>query len=211
VKLTFELSLPIIVLSILYILKAYLKISRPSPLPLGCIIPKLCVVCPDEILRYNRVDENDDKDNEESRAGKHLQREIRWAQFRVNWGYLCQMARNTTQFQRALRFEKMKIDPSKSALEYQPHERLALELVNEAAEMRWKLFRWQAGLLSRTMLRLSTHPQVVINLLAHYKQLEQEMVTLADMAEDDCFRQMLIERLGLTNWGLYDGGSPTPA
>jgi hypothetical protein len=166
-------------------------------------------VRPDEILRYNRVDEDGDK--EDNRVGKHLQREVCWAKFRVNWGYLCQMVRNTTQFQRALRFEKMKIDPSKSALDYQPHERLALELVNEATEMRWKLFRWQAGVLSRTMLRLSTDPQVLINLLAHYKQLEQEMVTLADMAEDECFRQMLIERLGLTNWGLYDGGSPTPA
>jgi len=30
---------------------------------------------------------------------------------------------------------------------------------------------------------------------------------LTTMAEDDCYQQMLGERLGLTNWGLIQGGS----
>ncbi|MCI0420572.1 MAG: hypothetical protein L0312_15330 [Acidobacteria bacterium] len=39
-------------------------------------------------------------------------------------------------------------------------------------------------------------------LLAQYKHLEQEIVTLTSMAQDDCYYTMLVERLGLTNWGL---------
>jgi hypothetical protein len=38
--------------------------------------------------------------------------------------------------------------------------------------------------------------------LAQYKHLEQEIVTLTSMAQDDCYYTMLVERLGLTNWGL---------
>lgn len=39
-------------------------------------------------------------------------------------------------------------------------------------------------------------------LLAQYKHLKQEVVTLTSMAQDDCYYTMLFERLGLTNWGL---------
>jgi hypothetical protein len=39
-------------------------------------------------------------------------------------------------------------------------------------------------------------------LLAQYKHLEQEILTLTSMAQDDCSYTMLIERLRLTNWGL---------
>jgi len=191
--------------SAVYILGAYLKISRPAPLALGCIIPKLCAVGSEEIIRYNDVSED------VSPVPNHLRREVRWAQFRVNAGYLREMSWNTTLFQRALRFEKMKIDPSKSALEYQPREILALRMVNEAATVRLKLFRWQATLLSRAILGLTVDQQVLIRLLAQYKHLEQEIVTLASMADDDCFHQMLIERLGLMDWNLYEGGSSTPA
>ena len=203
VRLIVELSLPVIFLVAVFAARAYLKLERPSPLALGAIIPKLCVVGSDEILRYNEMAAD--------RAEKHLRREARWKQFRVNWGYLNGMAWNTTLFQRALRFEKMKIDPGKSALDYQPRETLAWELVDEAAAMRWDLFRWQAALLARALLGLSCDQQVSITLLAKYKHLEQEMVALAGMAEDDCYHAMLIERLGLNAWGLYEGGSSTPA
>jgi hypothetical protein len=114
-------------------------------------------------------------------------------------------------FQRAVRFEKMKIDPVKSALEYEQREILILELVNQADEMRWTLFRAQAVLLLRTMLRLGIEQELFIILLAQYKKLEEDIVALAGMAEDDCYRQMLIERLGLNDWGLIEGGSPGPA
>ena len=33
----------------------------------------------------------------------------------------------------------------------------------------------------------------------------------AHYTEDDCYREMLVERLGLSNWGLIDGGSAEPA
>jgi hypothetical protein len=203
VRLIVELSLPVILLAAAFAVKAYLKLERPSPRALGVIIPRLCVVGSDEILRYNEMDAD--------QAEKHLRREARWKQFRVNRGYLNGMAWNTTLFQRALRFEKMKIDPGKSALDYQPRETLVWELVDDAAAMRWELFRWQAALLARSLLGLSGGQQVSISLLAKYKHLEQEMVALAGMADDDCYHAMLIERLGLNSWGLHEGGASEPA
>jgi hypothetical protein len=157
-----------------------------------------------EILRFNSSEED------EELVAKHLRREVRWKQFRVNWGYLSEETWNTTLFQRAVRFEKIKIDPTKSALEYEQREILILELVGEAADMRWKLFRSQATLLFRVMLGLHMDQQVLITLLGEYKQLEEDIVALAGMAEEDCYRQMLLERLGLS-WGLIEGGSSTPA
>jgi hypothetical protein len=206
VTLLVEVVLPAgVLLAVLFAASLYRKLKYPSPLALGCIIPKLCVVGSAEILRYNKKEDN------EQRTAKHLWREVRWKQFRVNWGYLCEEASNTMLFQRAVRFEKMKIDPVKSALEYEQREILILELVYQADEMRWTLFRAQAALLVRTMLRLSVDQELFITLLAQYKKLEEDIVALAGMAEDDCYRQMLVERLGLNDWGLIEGGSPGPA
>ena len=206
VTLLVEVILPAgVLLAVLFAASLYRKLKYPSPLALGCIIPKLCVVGSAEILRYNK------KEEDEQRTAKHLRREVRWKQFRVNWGYLCEEASNTMLFQRAVRFEKMKIDPVKSALEYEQREILILELVYQADEMRWTLFRAQAALLVRTMLRLSVVQELFITLLAQYKKLEEDIVALAGMAEDDCYRQMLVERLGLNDWGLIEGGSLEPA
>jgi hypothetical protein len=206
VTLLVEVVLPAgVLLAVLFAASLYRKLKYPSPLALGCIIPKLCVVGSAEILRYNK------KEGDEQRTAKHLWREVRWKQFRVNWGYLCEEASNTMLFQRAVRFEKMKIDPAKSALEYEQREILILELVYQADEMRWTLFRAQAALLVRTMLRLSVDQELFITLLAQYKKLEEDIVALAGMAEDDCYRQMLLERLGLNDWGLIEGGSAEPA
>ena len=206
VTLLVEVVLPAgVLLAVLFAASLYRKLKYPSPLALGCIIPKLCVVGSAEILRYNK------KEEDEQRTAKHLRREVRWKQFRVNWGYLCEEASNTMLFQRAVRFEKMKIDPVKSALEYEQREILILELVYQADEMRWTLFRAQAALLVRTMLRLSVDQEIFITLLAQYKKLEEDIVALAGMAEDDCYRQMLVERLGLNDWGLIEGGSLEPA
>jgi hypothetical protein len=206
VTLLVEVVLPAgVLLVVVFAASLYRKLKYPSPLALGCIIPKLCVVGSAEILRYNK------KEDDEQRTAKHLWREVRWKQFRVNWGYLCEEASNTMLFQRAVRFEKMKIDPAKSALEYEQREILILELVYQADEMRWTLFRAQAALLVRTMLRLSVDQELFITLLAQYKKLEEDIVALAGMAEDDCYRQMLVERLGLNDWGLIEGGSPGSA
>jgi hypothetical protein len=206
VTLLVEVVLPAgVLLAVLFAASLYRKLKYPSPLALGCIIPKLCAVGSAEILRYNK------KEEDEQRTAKHLRREVRWKQFRVNWGSLCEEESNTMLFQRAVRFEKMKIDPAKSALEYEQREILILELVNQADDMRWTLFRAQAVLLLRTMLRLGIDQELFITLLAQYKKLEEDIVALAGMAEDDCYREMLVERLGLSNWGLIEGGSPGPA
>jgi hypothetical protein len=208
VTLLVEVVLPAcVLLAVLFAASLYRKLKYPSPLAMGCIIPKVCVVGAVEILRYNKKDKSED----EQSVAKHLRREVLWKQLKVNWGYLCEEAWNTTLFQRAVRFEKMKIDPTKSALQYEQREILILELVDQTDEMRWTLFRAQATLLFRTALRLSIDQEIFITVLAQYKKLEEDIVALAGMAEDDCYREMLMERLGLNNWGLIEGGSPEPA
>ena len=206
VTLLAEVTLPVIALLLgSFALRLYAKINYPSPLAMGCIIPKVCVVGSVEILHYNKRNVE-----EEQSTGKHLQREVLWKQFKVNWGYLSEETWNTSLFQRAVRFEKMKIDPKKSALDYEPREILILELVDQADKMRRMLFRAQAGLLLRMIFRLGIDQETFISVLGHYKKLEEDIVALAGMAEDDCYREMLVERLGLSNWGLIEGGSPEP-
>lgn len=201
-----EVILPILVLLIgVVVIRSYRRIDSPSPLAIGCIMPRVCVVGSVEILRFNK------KNLDEQLKAKHLRREVLWKQFKVNWGYLCQQAWNTTLFQRAVRFEKIKIDPTKSALEYEPRETLILELVDEANKVRWMLFRAQAVLLMRTFLRLSIDQDMFLSVLGYYKKLEEDIVELAGMAEDECYREMLVERLGLNNWRLISGGSADPA
>ena len=200
-----EVILPILIIIGVFVVKSYRRIDSPPPLAIGCIMPKVCVVGSVEILHFNK------KNLDEELTAKHLKREVLWKQFKVNWGYLCQEAWNTTLFQRAVRFEKIKIDPTKSALEYEPRETLILELVDEANKVRWMLFRAQATLLMRTFCRLSIDQEMFISVLAYYKKLEDDIIELAGMAEDDCYRRMLIERLGLNNWRLIPGGGADPA
>jgi hypothetical protein len=201
-----ELILPILVLFIgVVVIRSYRRIDSPSPLAIGCIMPKVCVVGSVEILHFNK------KKLDEQLKAKHLLREVLWKQFKVNWGYLCQETWNTTLFQRAVLFELMKIDPTKSALEYNSRETLIAALVDEAAKIRWMLFRAQATLLMRAFFRLSIDQEMFLSVLGYYKKLEEDIVELAGMAEDDCYREMLVERLGLNNWRLISGGFADPA
>jgi hypothetical protein len=190
-----ECVVPFIVVVAVYIAKYWLDVSRPAPRALGSILPKLCVVSSDEIQLYCGL-------HEEEPAANHLQGELRRSQICVVWGYLRQMAWNTKLFQQALRFEKMKIDPAKSSLDYEPRETLVLELVDEAAARRWLLVKAQMSMAARALLGLNVTQKALKALLAQYKHLEQEIVTLTSMAQDDCYYTMLVERLGLTNWGL---------
>jgi hypothetical protein len=103
--------------------------------------------------------------------------------------------------QQALRFEKMKIDLAKS-LDSESRETLVLELVDEAAARRWLLIKAQMNMAVRALLGLNVKQRTLKALLAQYKHLEQEIVTLTSMAQDDCYYTMLVERLGLTNWSL---------
>lgn len=202
----FEFSLPIIVAGVLaYLLRIQRDLRRPAAIAFGCIIPQVCVVSAEEIQGYCRtLDELEEKEN-------HLERERRWKQLRILWGFLREMTSNTRLFQGAVRFEHTKIDPAKSSLDYEARETLIFELVPETAEMRMKLYKAQVNFLSRTLLGLRADQRVLIRLLRQYKQLEQDIIALASMSEDTCYRDMLIQNLGLTNWRLFDGGSgPEP-
>ena len=202
-----EFSLPVVVSGLLfYVLRIRQDLKHPAPVAFGCIIPQVCVVNAEEIQAYCRtLDELEEKEN-------HLELERRWKQLRILWGFLREMTSNTRLFQGAVRFEHTKIDPAKSSLDYQARETLIFELVPEAAEMRMRLYKAQVKLLSRTILGLRADQRVLIRLLRQYKQLEQDIIALASMSEDTCYRDMLIENLGLANWRIFEGGSePDPA
>jgi hypothetical protein len=182
------------------------------PRALGSVIPKLCVVNEEEIRRFNKMQEDEiEQQSEAARGRSGLQREMRSKQIRVNWAFLRLVMWNARSFQQSLRFEILKIDPSKSALDYEPHEQLSLELIDEATAMRWRLFGWQASFLLRAAFGLAIDHQILMIFVAAYKQLELEMVNLASMADNDIFRQMLIQRLGLDRWDVIDGGSSPAA
>jgi hypothetical protein len=200
-----EVSLPATFILAAPVVGAYLKIKYPRPRALGQVLPELYCVASDEISRY------DELLDEEYRSKPYLRRTLRRNQILINKSYLSQMAWNTRLFQQVVRFEAIKIDPGKSSFEYEPRETLLLNLVDEFAQARWELVKAKADLLRRAALGLRIDQDALMTLLAAYKHLEQEMLTLAGMADDDCYRQMLIERLGLHNWGLIEGGASTPA
>jgi hypothetical protein len=185
---------PVVLGVAVWLLQACMQISRPSPRALGTILGKLCVVSLEEIERYCEI-----KDR------------VWQKQLRVVWGYVRAMVVNTTLFQQVARFEKMKIDPAKSSLDYKQRETLILELVDETAGFRWLLVRVEIILIFRTIL-MWKHNQRALEtmrrLVVEYKQLEQDIVALAGMADDDCYSNMLMERLGL-NWGLHRGAGVT--
>jgi hypothetical protein len=182
----------------------YAKIKYPTPRALGQILPKLCVVAADEILAYNEVLEQECKLNPRSR------RTLRRNQIRINRSYLAQMAWNTRLFQQVVRFEEMKINPAKSSLDYDSKETLVLDLDDESGQLRWEVVRAQITLTNCILLGRTVSQESLMSLLGNYKQLEQDFVVLIDMAEDACYRDMLIERLGLANWDIIRGDSFSP-
>src|SRR5689334_1685139 len=103
---------PVVLGVAVWLLQACMQIGRPSPRALGTILGKLCVVSLEEIERYCEIEDG-----------------VWRKQFRVIWGYVRAMVVNTTLFQQVARFEKMKIDPAKSSLDYKQRETLILELV----------------------------------------------------------------------------------
>lgn len=201
-----EVVLPVAVMLVLVSAVAlYRRIQYPAPLVWGRIIPRVGPVRADEVLAYIEGCEVAET------GGSQLSRETVEQQFKVNWGYLRSQAANTALFQQALLFERMKIDPSKPGLKYEPWEVMVLELLAEATQLRWMQVRWQLTFVLRFRLGLSVDPEIFVTLLAHYKELEEHMIALAG-AEGEWLRGMLVERLGLMDWQVIEGGSePEPA
>lgn len=202
-----ELSLPFIVSAATLITRAYLEILRPRPLALGEVLPKLNMVDANAILTYNQaLDEG-----QRLKLNPHIKKELRRNQIRINRIYMNQIARNTKLLHQVVRFERLKIHPGRSSFDYDQREMLILLLGNELTSARWKIAKAQLDLSRRSLLGLKIDRESLTDLLAQYKQFEHEMLKLADLGDDECSRQMLVDRLGMINWNLYDGGSSTSA
>ena len=84
-----------------------------------------------------------------------------------------------------------------------------MALIDEATELRWQQVRWQVTLWLRSALGLKIDRSMFLTLLVHYKDLEEGMVALAEV-EGKWLKDMLLERLGLTEWRLIEGGQSDP-
>jgi hypothetical protein len=78
-------------------------------------------------------------------------------------------------------------------------------LIDEATELRRNQVRWQVTLQVRSKLGLKIDRSMFLTLLVYYKNLEKGMVALAEV-EGNWLKDMLLERLGLTEWRLIEGG-----
>jgi hypothetical protein len=194
---------PTILLLLALVALSYKFLKRPTPLPLGSIFPLVCAVIWDEIRNYCQYCE------QPSSGRSRLQWETHSNQASVCRGYVDDMASNTKLFQQVLRFEKKKIDPRKSSLQYETWETLTLRMVDEASALRWFLVKAQAGLTLRSWAGVRLSRQAMEKMLVQYKQLEQDFLALVRIGSDEVYYNMLVERLGLSNfsnWRLIDGG-----
>jgi hypothetical protein len=200
-----ERILPILSVVVILVFVAVLKkIAHPSPLVWGRIFSGLGPLRAHEVLDYN-------KQNKEPRRGR-LEREVRRRNFAVNWGFLRAGVKNTVLFHRALLFEKDTIDARKPGSEYELSELATLELLDEAIELRWAQVRCQIMLQLRAKLGLQIDKEIFVSLFLSYKLLEEHMIELAG-TKGQWLQDMMRERLGLTEWGVIEGGrsDPNPA
>jgi len=199
-SLLLEMMLPLVISILAFVLlTAYRKVGHPSPLVWGRILPDLGPVRAHEVLDYNEQIEN-----EEPIRGR-LGREARRRKFAVNCAYLRAEATNTVLFQRALFFEKDTIDAKKPGSEYKLTELATLELLDQATELRWEQVRCQIVLQLRAKLRLKVDKEIFVNLFVRYKVLEEHMLELAG-TKGKWLQDMMMERLGLTEWQVIEGG-----
>ena len=196
------ISVPFIIVAIAIAYLLYARMVRPSPVALGSVIPLVCVVSADEIREYCGSNEDDGPPK------WRVSRKTRRGQFRVAQRYISQMVWNTKLFQQMARFEVLKIHPSKSSFDYETRETLMLRLADEAAVVRVLLLKSQISLLTRAVstreIKAYTDEKLQ-ELVREYKRLELDTVALVEMAREECYYAMLVERLGLSNWRLIDG------
>lgn len=198
------IAIPMVLVLGIWSLLWYGDIKHPSPIALGCALGKVCVVSAEEIHDYCETN------GQEGTEVSHLRRDAAWKRVTVARKYVGQMLCNTKLIQQVARFEALKIDPAKSSLEYKTKETLALRLVDESAAVRSLLIKSHISLTIRAFTRVAIKRQALEKLLQltmEYKQLEQDALIWVGMATDRCYYAMLAERLGLSNWGLIDGGS----
>jgi hypothetical protein len=188
----------IMVLASFFVVLLYRRIKYPSPLVWGSILGKVGPARAHLVLDYNK---QLDEEEAEGRVGRKERRQ----QFKVNWGYLLSETKNTTLFLQTLRFEKLKIKENKRGLQYDPQEMAIVALIDEATELRQNQVRWQVSLQVRSKLGLKIDRSMFLTLLVYYKNLEKGMVALAEV-EGNWLKDMLLERLGLTEWRLIEGG-----
>lgn len=196
-----EFGLPFTLVAALFAARWWRDINWPRPVAFGCIIPDACVVNSDEILSYHGA-----RAAQQNSMAAHLRRQARRKQARVDLGFIEGMIWNTRLFQRAVRFERGKIDQAKSSLDYEQRETLILQLVGETAAIRRQLVARRARLTWTATSGLRTDKEALMDLLGPYKTLEHDIIALLGMGEDPCYREMMIDRLGLKGWRLMDGG-----
>jgi hypothetical protein len=192
----------ILAIALIFALVLVKKIQYPSELVWGSILGKVGPARAHLVLDYNK---QLDEEATECRVGRKARRQ----QFKVNWGYLLSETKNTTLFLQTLRFEKLKIKESKRGLQYDPQEMAIVALIDEATELRWQQIRWQVNVQLRSKLGLQIDRSMFLTLLVYYKNLEKGMVALAEV-EGQWLKDMLLERLGLTEWRLIEGGQSGP-
>jgi hypothetical protein len=189
----------ILAIALIFALVLVKKIQYPSELVWGSILGKVVPARAHLVLDYNK--QLDDEEPIEGRAGRKERRQ----QFKVNWKYLRSETNNTTLFLQTLRFEKLKIKESKRGMQYDVQEMAIVALIDEATELRWQQVRWQVNVQLRSKLGLQIDRSMFLTLLVYYKNLEKGMVALAEV-EGKWLKDMLLERLGLTEWRLIEGG-----
>lgn len=149
------------------------RIQYPSPLAFQCIPSDLCPVIYEQVMGdVEKIEQA------QTPARRRLRREALWTNFRLNWFYLCEEANNTKLFLQALLFEKLRIRPEKSGVEYDDQEVLVLELIREATKLRWKQVRSQLLLLVQFFLGRNLRTEILAALLDQYKELEEQIAII---------------------------------
>jgi len=75
----------------------------------------------------------------------------------------------------------------------------------KTVELRWEQVRCQIVLQLRAKLRLKVDKEIFVNLFVRYKVLEEHMLELAG-TKGKWLQDMMMERLGLTEWQVIEGG-----